>query len=91
MKAVLYDKRSSPNVLVIRKVEKPEPNNKQVLVKIFAASVNAADYRSMRMGIIPERKFFGADIAGRVEAAGKNIEKFKVGDEVFGDISGCGF
>ena len=91
MKAVLYDKRSSPNVLVIRKVEKPEPNNNQVLVKIFAASVNAADYRSMRMGIIPERKIFGADIAGRVEAAGKNIEKFKVGDEVFGDISGCGF
>ena len=91
MKAVLYDKRSSPNVLVIRKVGKPEPNNNQVLVKIFAASVNAADYRSMRMGIIPERKIFGADIAGRVEAAGKNIEKFKVGDEVFGDISGCGF
>jgi 2-desacetyl-2-hydroxyethyl bacteriochlorophyllide A dehydrogenase len=91
MKAVVYEKSSSPDVLVIREVEKPVPNDNEVLVKIVAVSINAADYRSMRMGIIPKRKIFGADIAGRVEAAGKNIEKFKVGDEVFGDISGSGF
>ena len=76
MKAVVYDKSDSPDVLVFREVEKPVPNDNEVLVKILAVSINAADYRSMRMGIIPKRKIFGADIAGRVEAVGKNIKKF---------------
>jgi NADPH:quinone reductase-like Zn-dependent oxidoreductase len=61
------------------------------LIKIVAASVNAADYRSMSMGIIPKRRIFGADIAGRVEAAGKNIRRFKPGDEVTGDLASYGF
>jgi 2-desacetyl-2-hydroxyethyl bacteriochlorophyllide A dehydrogenase len=91
MKAVVYDKRESPNVLVFREVEKPKPNDNEVLVKIYAVSVNATDYRSMKLGIIPKRKIFGVDIAGRVEAVGKNINKFTIGDEVFGDISACGF
>jgi 2-desacetyl-2-hydroxyethyl bacteriochlorophyllide A dehydrogenase len=91
MKAVVYDKSSSPDFLSFREVEKPLPNDNEVLVKIMAVSINAADYRSMRIGIIPKRKIFGADIAGQVVAAGKNIEKFKVGDEVFGDLAGCGF
>jgi 2-desacetyl-2-hydroxyethyl bacteriochlorophyllide A dehydrogenase len=91
MKAVVFDKSNSPVVLVIREVEKPVPNNNEVLVKIVAASINAADYRSMRMGIIPKRRIFGADISGQVEEVGKNINKFAIGDEVFGDISGCGF
>jgi len=91
MKAVLYDKSNSPDVLVVREVEKPVPQVNEVLVKIMAVSINAADYRSMRMGIIPKRKIFGADIAGVVEAAGKNTEKFKVGDEVFGDLASFGF
>lgn len=91
MKAVVYDKSSAPNVFSFREVEKPIPHDGEVLVKIFAASINAADYRSARMGIIPKRKIFGADIAGRVEAIGANVAKFKVGDEVFGDLSGCGF
>ena len=72
MKAVVYDKRNSPDVLVFREVEKPIPSDNEVLVKIHAVSVNAADYRSMKLGIIPKRKIFGADIAGRVEAVGKN-------------------
>ncbi len=91
MKAVVFDKRNSPDVLEFRDVEKPNPQDNEVLVKIHAVSVNAADYRSMRMGIIPKRKIFGADIAGRVEVVGKDIKKFKTGDEVFGDIAGCGF
>ena len=90
MKAVVYDKSNSPDVLVFRDVEKPIPNDNEVLVKIYAVSVNAADYRSMKMGIIPKRKIFGADIAGRVEAVGKNINKFTIGDEVFGDTASCG-
>lgn len=91
MKAVVYDKGNSPDVLVLREVEKPIPSDNEVLVKIYAVSVNAADYRSMKMGIIPKRKIFGADIAGRVDAVGKNVHKFTIGDEVFGDISACGF
>lgn len=90
MKAVVYDKSASPDVLVYQEVEKPTPGDNEVLVKIHAASVNAADYRSMAMGSIPKRKIFGSDIAGCIEAVGKNISRFTVGDAVFGDISGCG-
>jgi NADPH:quinone reductase-like Zn-dependent oxidoreductase len=91
MKAVVYDKRNSPQVLKFCEVERPIPQDNEVLVKIYASSVNAADYRTLRMGIIPRRKIFGADIAGKVEAAGKDVKKFRVGDEVLGDITGCGF
>lgn len=91
MKAVLYDKRNSPNALGLKEIEKPIPNDNEVLIKIHAVSVNAADYRSMKMGIIPKRKIFGSDIAGRVEAVGKNINRLAIGDEVFGDISAVGF
>lgn len=91
MKAVVYDKRNSPDVLTYREVEKPIPADKEVLVKIHAVSVNAADYRSMKMGIIPKRKIYGSDIAGKIEAVGKDIRQFKIGDDVFGDISAAGF
>lgn len=91
MKAVLYDKRNTPNTLVLSEIEKPIPGDNEVLVKIYAVSVNAADYRSMKMGIVPKRKIFGSDIAGRVEAVGKNISQFAIGAEVFGDISVSGF
>ena len=91
MKAVVYEKSNSPNSLVLREVEKPIPNDNEVLVKIYAVSVNAGDYRSMKMGIIPKQKIFGSDIAGRVEAVGKHINRFAIGDEVFGDTSDCGF
>ncbi|MCX8129735.1 MAG: NAD(P)-dependent alcohol dehydrogenase [Clostridia bacterium] len=91
MKAVVYDKRNSTNTLVYQEVEKPIPNDNEVLVKIFASSINAADYRSMKMGIIPKQKIFGADIAGRIEALGKNTNKFRIGEEVLGDISNFGF
>jgi NADPH:quinone reductase-like Zn-dependent oxidoreductase len=52
MKAVVYNRRSSPDKLVYRDVEKPLPNDDKVLIKILAVSVNAADYRSMKMGLI---------------------------------------
>lgn len=91
MKAVVYNKKSKPDKLVYCDVEKPTPTNDEVLVKVVASSVNAADYRSMKMGIIPKRKIFGADIAGRVELVGKNIKNFQPGDEVVGDLSNFGF
>jgi len=91
MKAVVYNKKGFPDKLIYRNVEKPRPNDNEVLIKILAVSANAADYRSMRMGIIPKRRIFGADIAGRVESVGGNIRQFKPGDEVIGDLSDCGF
>lgn len=91
MKAVIYEKKNSPDVLEYRDVDMPIPADDEVLVKVFSVSINAADYRSMKMGMIPKRKIFGADIAGRIEAIGNNVTKFKVGDEVLGDIASCGF
>ncbi len=90
MKAVIYEKGSSPDELVLREVEKPVPGDNEVLVRIHAAAVNAADSRSMKLGAIPKRKIFGCDIAGEVEAVGKDVRRFKPGDAVLGDISGCG-
>ncbi|HCS40801.1 MAG TPA: alcohol dehydrogenase [Anaerolineaceae bacterium] len=86
MKAVIYDKNNSPDVLVVREVDKPVPAGDQVLIKIMAVSVNAADYRSMRYGIIPKNNIYGADVAGKIEAVGPEVKNFKIGDEVFGDI-----
>ncbi len=91
MKAIVYDKKNSSNILVPKETEKPIPGDNEVLVKIHAVSINAADYRAMKMGIIPKRKIFGADIAGKVEAAGKNTKEFSIGDDVLGDISAVGF
>jgi NADPH:quinone reductase-like Zn-dependent oxidoreductase len=91
MKAVIYDKKSIPDKLVCCDIEKPVPNDNEVLIKIHSVSLNAADYRSMNMGLIPKRKIFGADIAGRIESAGKNISLFKPGDEVMGDLASFGF
>jgi NADPH:quinone reductase-like Zn-dependent oxidoreductase len=90
MKAAVYEKRGKSGGLVVREVEKPSPGPNEVLVKVHAASVNAGDYRSMRMGSIPKRKIFGSDVAGVVESVGPNVRSFRAGDEVAGDISGCG-
>ena len=91
MKAVVYNKNSLPDKLIYCDVEKPIPNDNEVLIQVVAVSANAADYRSIRMGLIPKKKIFGADIAGRVESVGKRIQQFKPGDEVIGDLSDCGF
>ena len=91
MKAIVYNKKAYPDKLVYSDIEKPVPNDNEVLVKIMAVAVNAADYRSMKMGLIPKKKIFGADIAGRVESVGINIRQFKAGDEVIGEIADYGF
>jgi NADPH:quinone reductase-like Zn-dependent oxidoreductase len=91
MKAIVYTKKGSPEKLIYCDVDKPTPNDNEVLIKVYAVSANAADYRSMKMGIIPKRKIFGADIAGCVESVGKNVTQFKPRDEVLGDLAGYGF
>ncbi len=101
MKAVVYTKFGPPDVLEFREVESPTPKNYEVLVKIKAASANAYDWHMLRadpfiirlMGsgfLKPKNQILGADIAGRVEAVGRDATQFQPGDEVFGDTSGCG-
>lgn len=86
MKAIVYNKSNTPDRLMLQDVDKPVPTGDQVLIKIIAVSVNAADYRSIRYGIIPKNNIYGADVAGKIEAIGSEVTRFKVGDEVFGDI-----
>jgi NADPH:quinone reductase-like Zn-dependent oxidoreductase len=100
MKAVVYTNYGSPDVLEIRDVKKPVPNDDQVLIKVRAASVNPLDWhfiegtpyimRAMGVGLRkPKVPRLGVDMAGQVEAVGKNVTQFKPGDEVFGGKTGA--
>ncbi len=102
MKAIVYHKYGSPDVLELKEVEKPTAKDDEVLIKVHAAALNAVDWHLMRadpflvrlMGgglLKPKNTILGADIAGRVEAVGRNVKQFQPDDEVFGDISGCGW
>jgi NADPH:quinone reductase-like Zn-dependent oxidoreductase len=99
VKAIVCTKYGPPDVLQFKEVEKPAPKDNEVLVKIHAASMNAADFEilrgawSMRMlgPFRPKYKIPGSDVAGRVEAVGSAVKKFKPGDEVFGDMFMSGF
>lgn len=91
MKAIVYDKKHTPYKLRLSEVEKPVPNDNEVLLKVVSASLNAADYRSMKMGAIPKKKIFGSAVSGTIESVGKNIQYLKPGDEVVGDLSDSGF
>ena len=99
MKAIVYRCYGSPDVLKFEDVEKPAPADDEVLVKVHAAAVNPLDWHYMRgspyiMRLMsglgaPDRTSLGVDFAGTVEAVGKNVTKFKPGDEVFGGSSGA--
>ena len=95
MKAIICPKYGSPDVLQLREVVKPVPQEDEVLIQIHAASLNSRDLRMLRAnpffmrlmpgGLFrPKNKILGADVAGRVETIGSNIKQFKPGDEVFG-------
>ena len=93
MKAIRFCEYGSPDVLKFEDVEKPVPNDDQVLVKVRAVSLNFIDPGVMRgpwplrlmSGLRkPEKTRLGTDVAGQVEAVGKNVTLFKAGDEVFG-------
>jgi NADPH:quinone reductase-like Zn-dependent oxidoreductase len=99
MKAIVYTKYGSPDVLHLKEVEKPTPKDDEVLIKIHAASVNAYDWhfltadifliRLMGGGLLkPKNTRLGADMAGRIETVGRNIKQFQPGDEVFGMVKG---
>lgn len=99
MKAIIRTRYGSPDVLQLEEVEKPTLKDNEVLVKIHAASVNVDDLEHLRGTIAvrligplkPKYKILGSDIAGRVEAVGRNVKQFKSGDEVFGDLTEYGF
>ena len=99
VKAIVRTRYGSPDVLHVKEVEKPIPNEvRGVLVKIYAASANPLDWHSMRGAPFlartseglrrPKNPGLGTDIAGRVEAVANNITQFKPGDEVFGRSTG---
>jgi NADPH:quinone reductase-like Zn-dependent oxidoreductase len=100
MKAIVYTTYGSPDVLQLKEVEKPTPKDNEVLIRVHAAAANAADWHLLRgdpfflrfaYGLLkPKWQILGSDIAGRVEAVGRNVQEFLPGDEVFGDLSGCG-
>ena len=101
MKAIVYTKYGSPDVLELKEIEKPVPGDNEVLIKVHAASVNNWDWDLVRgkpflfrlISGIQKPKFpiIGSDIAGSIEAVGKNVVKYKPGDEVFGDMCENGF
>ena len=96
MKAIVYTQYGSPDVLQLKEVEKPMPKDNQMLVKVYAASANPADWHLMRAepflarlenGLLkPKNTKLGADVAGRVEGVGRNVTQFQAGDEVFGSM-----
>jgi NADPH:quinone reductase-like Zn-dependent oxidoreductase len=98
MKAFVFHKYGPPDVLRLEEFEKPTPKEGEVLVKVHAASVNALDWHLLTADIFmvrlmggglfkPKNIRLGADVAGQVEAVGKNVVQFKTGDAVFGDVA----
>ena len=98
MKVIAYTQYGSPDVLELKEVEKPGPKDNEVLVKIHAAALNFSDwgllrgtFRLLGYGLFkPKHQILGADIAGQVEAVGKNVKDFQPGDDVYGDLASSG-
>ena len=101
MKAIVRETYGPPNVLHLEEVPRPTLREGDVLVRVRAASANAGDWHLLRGSPLPFRvvgglripkfKIIGSDVAGHVEAVGRNITQFRPGDEVFGELSRCGF
>jgi NADPH:quinone reductase-like Zn-dependent oxidoreductase len=104
MKAIICNHYGGPETLRLQEVSKPTPLEDEVLIRIRATSINARDWRMMHAIPFfirlmpggfwrPKNRILGADLAGQVEAIGRNVKHFKPGDEVFGYLpgkTGCG-
>jgi NADPH:quinone reductase-like Zn-dependent oxidoreductase len=94
MKAIVYTQSGSQDVFQLKEIATPAPADDEVLIKIFAASANPLDWKTMRVPwflrlisggrLTKKDKVLGCDLAGRVEAVGSNVKQFQPGDEVFG-------
>ena len=101
MKAFIYDRYGPPERLRLAEVDTPTPNAGHVLVKVLAASVNAADWHLLRgkplfsratLGLLrPKHQILGVDIAGQVEAVGSGVTRFQAGDEVYANLLDHGY
>ena len=101
MKAFINEKYGSPETLRMAEIDKPAPDADEVLVKVLAASVNAADWHVLRgkplfsratLGLLrPKHKILGGDVAGRVEAVGGGVTRFAPGDAVYANLVDHGF
>jgi NADPH:quinone reductase-like Zn-dependent oxidoreductase len=101
MKAFVYEKYGPPETLHMAEVDKPTPDADHVLVKVMAASVNAADWHVLRgrplfsrasLGLLrPKQQILGVDVAGQVTAVGSGVTRFKPGDEVYANLLDHGF
>jgi NADPH:quinone reductase-like Zn-dependent oxidoreductase len=101
MKAFVYEKYGPPETLRLAEVDKPAPDADHVMVKVRAASVNAADWHVLRgkplfsratLGLLrPRRQVLGVDIAGQVEAVGSGVTRFQPGDEVYANLLDHGY
>ncbi len=101
MKAIVYTKYGSPDVLQLKEVDKPTPKDNEVLIKVYATTVNRTDSATIRAipffarlvtGLFkPKKQTPGTEFAGKIEEIGKNVTSFKAGDKVFGfDDQGSG-
>ena len=94
MKAIVYTKYGSPDVLHLEEMEKPTPKDNEILVRVHAATVNRTDCATIRakpffMRLVtglfrPKKKVPGTEFAGEIEAVGKNVSSLKAGEKVFG-------
>jgi NADPH:quinone reductase-like Zn-dependent oxidoreductase len=101
MKAIVFETYGSPDILTLKEIAKPVPGDDEILIKVHAAAANPLDWHRYRAdpffvrfsdGLLkPKNTGLGADIAGTVEAIGRNVTQFKPGDAVFGDIGSRGF
>ena len=100
MKAIIYTKYGSPEVLQLKEVEKPFPKDNEVLIKVFASTVTATDcvfrrgepkFSRLFTGITrPKNQILGSEFVGEIEEVGKNVKAFNAGDQVFGTTPGYG-
>lgn len=98
MKAIVFTRYGSPDVLELREIERPAPAADEVLIRVHATSLNDWDWGALRGADLvnrvifglrrPKKQILGSDVAGRVEAVGERVSRFQPGDEVFGDLSG---